>query len=83
VDWCYGTDDEDAVEYPLGYFFSGDQEDGDYVLLTEEEQLDAELFAQYPTMDVINKSVVMAYFEPEANARISQMWINVRCFDFR
>jgi spermidine/putrescine transport system substrate-binding protein len=82
LDWCYGTEDEDAVEYPLGYFFSGDQADGDYVLLTEEEQLDGELFAQYPTMDVINRSVVMAYFEPEANARISQMWINVRCYEF-
>lgn len=32
-------------------------------------------------MDVIKRSAVMQYFDNEANDRINQMWINVRCFN--
>ncbi|MBQ7918405.1 MAG: ABC transporter substrate-binding protein [Lachnospiraceae bacterium] len=89
ADWCYGADEEEAaeagetlVEYPIDYFFTGSEEEtGDYTILTYEEQLTRQLFAQYPTKDVVDRSVVMAYFDKEGNERINRMWTNVRCFD--
>lgn len=83
VDWCYGAeeDEEDVVDYDLGYFFSEDEESEDYVLTIPKEQLKRQAFAQYPSEDVIARSAIMLYFDEEANAAINQMWINVRCFD--
>lgn len=88
ADWCYGAEGEgeDAVpaekltEYPLGYFFSENPQDERYTLLTEKSMTEGQLYAQYPTQDVLNRSVVMAYFDQEANKRISRMWTNIRCF---
>ena len=37
-------------------------------------------FGQYPTQDVIDRSVVMLDFGDDL-AAINQMWINVRCLD--
>jgi spermidine/putrescine transport system substrate-binding protein len=39
-----------------------------------------QLFAQYPTQNVIERSVVMLDFGDDL-AAINQMWINVRCLD--
>lgn len=85
VDWYFGAEEdaEDTAEYPLGYFFSGREEDADYILTAEKEQLDAGLYAQYPPAEVLERSVVMACFDAEANRRVSRMWTNVRCFDWR
>ena len=70
------------MEYPIDYFFTGSEEEtGDYTILTYEEQLTRQLFAQYPSKDVVDRSVVMAYFDKEGNERINRMWTNVRCFD--
>lgn len=87
VEWTYGADEEEnedeepLVEYPVGYFFSGDYEDEDYIFTTWEEQTKRQLYAQYPPKDVIDRSAVMWYFDADANARINRMWINVRCFN--
>ncbi len=83
ADWCYGAEEdaEDTVEYPLGYFFSEDGDDSEYTIIAEEEQTKRQLYAQYPPLDVVNRSVVMACFDDEGNTRINQMWTNVRCFD--
>lgn len=81
IDWAYGAeDDEDTVEYPIGYFF-GEEGNSDYSVVTTEEQTTRQLFAQYPTKDVVERCVVMDYFDAEENARINRMWTNVRCFD--
>lgn len=79
AEWCYGAEDdeEDTAEYSVGYFFGGDE----YVITTPAEQVERQLFAQYPTEDVINRSAVMLYFDDEANININQMWINIRCFN--
>lgn len=85
IDWCYGAeeDEEEAlVEYPIGYFF-GDEENEDYLITTVESQTKRQLFAQYPTKEVMEHCVVMDYFDPEENTRINRMWTNARCFDFR
>ncbi len=83
VDWCYGADQEteETAEYPLGYFFSGDNEDGNYRLTVPVEQTKRQLFAQYPTEDVLACSAVMGYFTDEVNSSLNQMWINIRCFN--
>lgn len=85
VDWYFGAEEdaEDTAEYPLGYFFSGKEKDKKYILTAEKEQLDAGLYAQYPPAEVLKRSVVMACFDTEANRRVSRMWTNVRCFDWR
>jgi len=84
IDWCYGAEDEEEeplVEYPIGYFF-GDEESEDYIITTVESQTRRQLYAQYPTKEVMDHCVVMDYFDPEENTRINRMWTNARCFDF-
>lgn len=82
LDWNYGAEDEeDTIEYPVGYFFSGDNTDEDYVITALAEQAHRQLAAQYPTEEEIERSAVMKYFDDEGNANINQMWINVRCFN--
>jgi spermidine/putrescine transport system substrate-binding protein len=85
LDWCYGAEDDedDTIEYPLGYFFSGDEDDEDYIITASSEQIDRQLFAQYPSSEVIDRSAVMEYFDTDANKNINQMWINVRCFNIK
>ena len=90
INWTYGMDEETAaeeevelVEYPIGYFFTGNmnETDEEYIIITSEDQTRRQLYAQYPTKEVMDRSVVMAYFDKEGNDRINQMWLNVRCFD--
>ena len=83
ADWCYGAEDDaqDTIEYPVGFFFSGDNSDEDYIITAQADQADRQLFAQYPPQDVLERAVVMQYFDQDNNERINQMWVNVRCFD--
>ena len=90
MDWCYSAeeDEEDTVEYDLGYFFDealyeGEDPEGagEYILTVPEEQTRRQLFAQYPPQDVTDRSAIMRYFDGDSNARINQMWINVRCYN--
>lgn len=85
IDWCYGAEDgeEDTAQYPLGYFFSGDSEDENYVITTTSDQLNRQLFGQYPSADVISRSSIMTYFDNEENDAINEMWIHVRCFNIQ
>ncbi len=82
LNWCYSAEDgEEGVDYPLGFFFSGNNDDEKYIVHTTEEQTKRQLFAQYPTQDVLDRCAVMMFFDEDANARMNQMWINVRCFN--
>ena len=83
LDWTYGAeeDEEDTIEYPVGYFFSGDNSDEDYIITAPAEQAHRQLSAQYPSEEEISRSAVMMYFDDEGNKNINQMWINVRCFN--
>jgi spermidine/putrescine transport system substrate-binding protein len=83
IKWNYEAEGKkDTMEYPLGYFFSGDDHDAKYVLTAPVEQAKRQLFAQYPPKDVIDRSAVMGYFPDDVNQKMNQMWINVRCFNF-
>ena len=83
LDWNYGADEDetDVIEYPVGYFFAGDNSDENYVITAPTEQAKRQLSAQYPSEEEIARSAVMKYFDEEGNANINQMWINVRCFN--
>ena len=83
LDWTYGAEEEeeDVVDYPVGYFFSEDADDPDYVLTVPEEQLVRQLGAQYPSQESIKRSSIMIFFDSAKNEAINQMWINVRCFN--
>jgi len=81
-------DEEETVEYPTAYFYTGKfeneltpEEIETYTIVTTPDQTKRQLFAQYPPEDVVKRSVVMDYFGQEGNDRINQMWLNVRCFD--
>ena len=85
IEWTYGEDpeesEEELVEYPVGFYFSGDYEDENYIFYTSEDQTRRQLYAQYPPKDVMDRSAVMWYFDGDTNARVNRMWINVRCFN--
>ena len=84
LEWNYAAEDdeEDVIEYPLGYFFSGDSEDDDYIITAPADQVNRQLMAQYPS-EVIHRSAIMRYFDEDENARANQMWIDVRCFNIK
>ena len=81
--WHFGAEDdeEDTVEYPLGWFFSGDEEDENYILTASSDCMNRQLRAQYPTKEDMARSSIMVCFDNETNEKINQMWINVRCFN--
>ncbi|MDE7479477.1 MAG: extracellular solute-binding protein, partial [Lachnospiraceae bacterium] len=83
LNWCYGAEeeDDDIMEYPVGYFFSGDNSDENYILQSSSDQIGRQLYSQYPPQDVMDRTAIMRYFDEDANKAINQMWINVRCFD--
>ena len=82
LNWNYGAeDDEDSVDYPVGFFFTGNSDDKNYILKTTKDQTKRQLFAQYPTEDILNRCAVMMFFNSDENKRMNQMWINVRCFN--
>lgn len=83
ADWCYGAEDdeEDVAEYPLGYFFSGDNEDEAYLLAVPADQINRQISAMYPSQDVIARASIMTYFDAEQSERINQMWVRVRCYN--
>ena len=82
LNWNYGAeDDEDSVDYPVGFFFTGNSDDKNYILKTTKDQTKRQLFAQYPTEDILNRCAVMMFFSSDENKRMNQMWINVRCYN--
>ncbi|MCD8364314.1 MAG: extracellular solute-binding protein [Clostridiales bacterium] len=85
ADWCYGAEDdeEETESYPLGYFFSGDSEDGNYVITAPADQVSRQLAAQYPSEETLERASIMVYFDAQTSEKINQMWIHVRCYDIR
>ncbi len=83
LEWNYSAEDdeEEVVEYPVGYFFTGDPEDEDYVLTVPEEQIGRQLSAQYPSQNVIQRASIMVYFNEAQSELINRMWVRVRCFN--
>ena len=55
--------------------------ESDFQLSSYDYELPEERIAQYPPKDVLERAVVMQYFDQENNQKINQMWVNVRCFN--
>ena len=82
--YCYAAEGEDTVLYnDIGYFFEADTPEANekYSVLTTPDQLERQLFTQYPPRSVMDRAVVMACFDDESNERINRAWTNIRCFD--
>lgn len=78
-DWVvdtYGT--ENGTEIDLNYFFKGVSDTNDYKITVDLNSSDGIMFsAQYPTRDIINRCVVMNYFDTNANNNIVNMWMDI------
>ena len=49
--------------YDLSYFFSGEGTEGEYVIHAPTDQVERQLFAQYPDQDAISRSSIMLNFD--------------------
>ena len=86
LEYNYGAESEDTYAYDVSYFFGEDRTietdicnfefDGDRI------NRGRQLFAQYPSADVIDRSAVMRDFG-ERLKDVNKMWINVRCLDIK
>lgn len=68
-------DEEEAVPYDVSYFFGG--EAGDYVIDTYEDQLERQLYAQYPPEETMLRCAVMDYYGDD-DALINELWTKVK-----
>ena len=95
MDWNYGATEEaeETFDYDLSYFFGENKtmtvDCANFEFDSEDKTVinrGRQLFAQYPSKNVIERSVVMLDFDygngnDEKLREINQMWINVRCLD--
>ncbi len=91
LDWNYGAEANvtDTYDYDLSYFFGEGSEatvtaDRANFIFDGDGNINCgrQLFAQYPSENVIERSVIMLDFGDRL-ADINQMWINVRCLDVK
>ena len=68
---CY-QEDEGEYSVDLNYFFG----EGDYTINTSA--LNGQFSAQYPPKEVVDRCVLMNYYDKDANYKITQMWVAVR-----
>lgn len=85
VNYCYGAEEDEAdiQEYPIGFFFSGDNEDERFIVKAPADQVNRQLASQYPSEAILKRTAIMWYFNDEETKRINQMWINVRCYNIK
>lgn len=83
ANWNYGADEgeTDTVQYSLNYFFTGDENEGDFYITAPADRIGGQLTAQYPSGDEIARSCIMEYFDTDTYDAINEMWIHVRCFN--
>ena len=72
IKYMYGSEDKKSVDYDLNYFFQQNGDNYNYVMKTSEEMSKGQLYAQYPTQDVMRRSAVMTYFGDQANKRSAE-----------
>lgn len=83
VDYLYGEEpSEETTDYDISYFFYS-QEDiaagNSAVICADKVQATGrQLFAQYPTEQVMARCAVMDYYGEEANVRINELWSRVK-----
>ena len=76
-----GTSDEEYVEYDLRYFFKDsldEYNENDAILHASVDYVGRQLTAQYPSAEILDRLAIMNDFGPEGNARLLDMWEQVR-----
>jgi spermidine/putrescine transport system substrate-binding protein len=89
----YGAveDETEVATYDLNYYFNPNYDtsspesklatrDEAYVFKTYPDQLQRQLFAQYPDEQSLARCVAMDYFSYDANARANSMWSDITFF---
>ena len=78
-----GAEEDTVIYNDIGYFFEADTPEANekYSVVTTPDQLERQLFSQYPPKSAMESAVVMDCFDDESNERINRAWTNVRCFD--
>ena len=72
------TEAEETTDYDLGYFF-GDTVKSEPIIRADTEQAShRQLFAQFPSEEVIARCAVMNYFDANTNERINELWAKVK-----
>ena len=64
--------------YDLNYFFQGTGSYDDYCIYVSEESLSRQIFAQYPTEEVITRSAIMQHFDNATTTAVNEMWEEVK-----
>ena len=82
LQWNYESEEEEAIPYDISYFFAEEPEaqPDAYVIMADEDQVDRQLAAQYPQLQLMERASIMRNFGQERNRLINDMWVNVRCF---
>lgn len=70
-------DEDDAVPYDVGYFFRREGDNNEYIIKAPAEQLNRQLAAQFPLLEVVNRCAVMDYYG-DAEEAINELWTQVR-----
>ena len=76
-----GTSDKEYVTYDLRYFFKDsltEYDENDAILHACPDYVGRQLTAQYPSNDILDRLAIMNDFGPEGNARLLDMWEQVR-----
>ena len=76
-----GSSDDDYVEYDLRYFFKdslSEYTENDAILHANPDVVGRQLTAQYPSADILDRLAIMNDFGTEGNARLLDMWEQVR-----
>ena len=73
INETYSEEEGETTSYDLSYFFGEN-----HTITTSVEQTRRQLFAQYPTSEIIDRLVVMQYFDAKTNERANRMWNNIK-----
>ena len=65
-------DEDEAVPYDLSYFFGEEK-----VLYTYEDQLNRQLYGQFPPLETVYRCAVMDYYG-DREERINELWTKVK-----
>ena len=84
ADYLYGyypeeEDEAEPVDYDLTYFFLGEGSEERISIPADPVQATCrQLYAQFPTPEVISRCAVMDYYDAEASLKINELWSHVK-----
>ena len=78
IDYLHGEEESDStIEYDLSTFFG--EEAGAITIIADAEQATSrQLYAQYPSTEVLARCAVMNYYDEQESVRINELWSRVK-----